>query len=137
MKKKNNFNRQMKVHNATIFRHNLQLAQYSYQNYKIKDVTPKFRKRWGFLAYPIIGIKHLTAYTWHKIHVKYELTSGYYMIIANSAFACSEYQVANAANITDGLLDLVIINRKDWWNIITLLFTISTGILNKFLHIEY
>ncbi len=36
----------------------------------IKDVTPKFRKRWGILAYPIIGIKHLTAYTWHKIHVK-------------------------------------------------------------------
>jgi len=104
----------------------------------IKDVTPEFRRKWGFLAYAIVGIKHFTAYTWHKIHIKHGLTStGYYMIIANSASACSEYQVANAASITDGLLDLVIINRKDWRNIITLLFSLSTGILNRFLPKEY
>jgi len=90
----------------------------------IKDATSKFRKRWGFLAYPIIGIKHLTAYTWNEIYVKHESTSiGYYMIIANSAYVCSEYQMANAASVTDGFLDLVIINRKDWWNMIKFLFT--------------
>ena len=33
--KRNNFNRQLQVHKATIFRYNLQLTQHSYQNYKI------------------------------------------------------------------------------------------------------
>ncbi|NJD78752.1 MAG: diacylglycerol kinase family lipid kinase [Candidatus Methanoperedens sp.] len=104
----------------------------------LKDATLQFKKRWGFLAYLIIGIKHFTVYKWPKIHVKHKLTStGYYMIIANCSFICNKYQVANSASVTDGLLDLVLINRKDWWSIIPMLLTPLTGATSKLLPKEY
>jgi diacylglycerol kinase (ATP) len=104
----------------------------------IKDATSEFRKKWGGLAYPILGTKHLMTYKWPKIYVKHASTStGYFVIIANSRLIWGEHQVADAASITDGLLDLVIIDRKEWWSKMDLFFSLYTGRLNKFLPKEY
>ena len=103
-----------------------------------KDATSEFRKKWGGLAYPILGTKHLMTYKWPKIHVKHASTStGYFVIIANSRLIWGEHQVADAASMTDGLLDLVIIDRKEWWSKMDLFFSLYTGRVNKFLPKEY
>lgn len=104
----------------------------------IKGITSKFKKKWGRLAYPLAGVKHLFTYKWHNIHVKHKFHSiGYFVIISNSKFYGGEYQIADKASPTDGLLDLVVINRKNWWNIIKIITSLSSGKLNKFLKGEY
>jgi len=104
----------------------------------IKDTTPEFKKRWGRFAYPFRLIKLLFRYKWHKIYVKHKVEStGYFVIMANIKYYGGEYEIADKANIRDGLLDLVIINRKNPWDIIMLIFSFTTGKLNKFLKKEY
>jgi YegS/Rv2252/BmrU family lipid kinase len=104
----------------------------------IKDTTPEFKKRWGRFAYPFRLIKLLFRYKWHKIYVKHKVEStGYFVIMANIKYYGGEYEIADKANIRDGLLDLVIINRKKPWDIIMLIFSITSGKLNKFLRKEY
>jgi len=104
----------------------------------IKDMTPEFKKRWGRFAYPFRLIKILFRYKWHKIYVKHKVEStGYFVIMANIKYYGGEYEIADKANIRDGLLDLVIINRKNPWDIIMLIFSIASGKLNKFLRKEY
>jgi diacylglycerol kinase (ATP) len=105
----------------------------------IKRISSKFKKRWGKLAYPLAGIGNLFKYTWNSIHVKHKIKStGYFVIISNSKNYGGEYEIANKASPTDGLLDLVIIDRENWWKIIKLLFSVSSGRkLNKFLKGEY
>ncbi|MFA6974324.1 MAG: diacylglycerol kinase family protein, partial [Parcubacteria group bacterium] len=104
----------------------------------IENISPKFKKRWGRLAYPLAGVKNSFKYKWHNIHVKHKTHSvGYFVIISNSKYYGGEYQIADKASITDGLLDLVIINRKNWWRIIKIISSLSSGKLNKFLSGEY
>ena len=102
------------------------------------DATSEFRKKWGGLAYPMLGIEHLVTYKWPKIYVKHASTStGYFVIIANSRLIWGEHQVADAASMTDGLLDLVIIDRKEWWSKMDLFLSLYAGRLNKFRPKEY
>jgi len=104
----------------------------------IKDTTRKFKNRWGRFAYPFSLIKLLFRYKWHKIYVKHKVESaGYFVIMANIKYYAGEYEIADKANIRDGLLDLVIINRRKPWDIIVLIFSFTTGKLNKFLKKEY
>ncbi|MCX6748750.1 MAG: hypothetical protein NT076_04025 [Candidatus Pacearchaeota archaeon] len=104
----------------------------------IKKISSKFKKRWGRFAYPLAGIKQLFKYEWNSIHVKHKTHSvGYFVIMSNSKSYGGEYQIADKANTTDGLLDLVVINRHNWWKIIKILFSLSSGKINKFLKGEY
>src|SRR5665811_1973690 len=104
----------------------------------IKDTTPKFKKRWGRFAYPFGIIKLLFRYKWHEIYVKHKVDStGYLVIMANIKYYAGEYEIADKANIRDGLLDLVVINRKNAWDIIVLIFSFTIGKLNKYLRKEY
>jgi diacylglycerol kinase family enzyme len=104
----------------------------------IKNMTPEFKNRWGRFAYPFGLIKLLFKYKWHKIYVKHEADStGYFVIVANIKNYAGEYEIADKANIRDGLLDLVIINRKNPRDIIALIFSFTIGKLNKFLRKEY
>jgi YegS/Rv2252/BmrU family lipid kinase len=104
----------------------------------IKDTTPEFKKRWGKYAYQFRLVKLLFKYKWHKIYVRHKIESaGYFVIMANIKYYGGEYEIADKANIRDGLLDLVIINRKNPWDIIKLIFSFSSGKINKFLKKEY
>jgi YegS/Rv2252/BmrU family lipid kinase len=104
----------------------------------IKDMTPKFKKRWGRFAYPFGIIKLLFRYKWHEIHVKHKVDStGYFVIMANIKYYAGEYEIADEANIRDGFLDLVVINRKKPWDIFVLIFSFTIGKLNKYLRKEY
>jgi len=104
----------------------------------IKDTTPEFKKTWGKFAYPLKLLSLLFKYKWHKIYVKHKVEStGYFVIVANIKYYGGEYEIADKANIRDGLLDLVIINRRNPWDIIVLILSIANGKLNKFLKKEY
>jgi diacylglycerol kinase (ATP) len=102
----------------------------------MKDATSEFRNRWGIFAEPIMGINLITC-RWQEIRIEHRTNSmGYFVVIANSKFIGGGYQIANAANTQDGVLDLVIINRK-WWKVLPLLFSTSIGKENKFHQNEY
>lgn len=104
----------------------------------IKDMSPRFKKRWGRFAYPFLMIKLLFRYKWHEIHIKNEVDStGYFVIMANIKYYGGEFEIADRANIRDGLLDLVIINRRNAWDIITLIVSLTIGKINKYLTKEY
>lgn len=103
----------------------------------MKDASSELRKRWGGLAFLMVGTKHLMTYKWPKIDIRHTINStGYFAIIANSKHVWGENQLADDASMTDGLLDLVIINRKNW-SAIDLLLTFSRGKLNRYLRKEY
>jgi diacylglycerol kinase (ATP) len=57
--------------------------------------------------------------------------------MANIKYYAGEYEIADKAKIRDGLLDLVIIDRKNPWDIFVLIFSSSIGRLNKYLKKEY
>jgi YegS/Rv2252/BmrU family lipid kinase len=104
----------------------------------IKDMNPKFKEKWGRLAYPFGIFKLLIRYKWHEIHVKHKgISTGYFVIMANIKYYAGEYEIADKANIRDGFLDLVVINRKNPWDIIVLIFSFSIGKFNKYLRNEY
>ena len=102
----------------------------------MNDATSEFRNRWGIFAEPIMGINLITC-RWQEIRIEHTTNSmGYFVVIANSKFIGGGYQIANAASTQDGVLDLVIINRK-WWKVLALLFSASIGKRNKFHQNEY
>jgi diacylglycerol kinase (ATP) len=104
----------------------------------IKRISPRFKKKWGRLAYPLAGIKNLTKYKWYNIHVRHAIHSvGYFIVISNSKDYAGEYEITDKASTTDGLLDLVIINRTNWWKILRIISSIASGKSNKFLKGEY
>jgi diacylglycerol kinase (ATP) len=104
----------------------------------IKVTTREFKKRWGSFAYPFQLVKLLFRYKWHKINVKHKVEStGYFVIMANIKYYGGEYEIADKAIIRDGLLDLVIIDRKNPWDIFVLIFSLATGKLNNYLRKEY
>lgn len=104
----------------------------------IEGVNLKVKKRLGNLAYLFAGIQQLLKYKWQNIHVKHKMHSvGYFVIVSNIKDYAGEYQIAQKASINDGLLDLVVINRKSFWTIIKFIFLISIGKSNKFLKGEY
>lgn len=104
----------------------------------IKHISRKFKKKWKGLAYPLAGIKNLFKYKWYNIHVKHKKHSvGYFIVISNSKNYGGEYQIADKASITDSLLDLVVIDRQNWWNIIRIISSIASGKSNRFLRGEY
>jgi diacylglycerol kinase (ATP) len=104
----------------------------------IEGVDLKIRKRWGNLAYLLSGIRQIITYKWHNIHVEHKSHSvGYFVIVSNSKDYAGEYQIAEKASITDGLLDLVVINRRSWWKIIKFISSVSSGKSNTFLRGEY
>ena len=103
----------------------------------IKDMTPEFKKRWRSFAYPFGIVKLLFSYKWQKIYVRHQVDSlGYFVIMANIKYYAGEYEIADKANSRDGLLDLVVINRKNPWDIIVLIFSFTIGKLNKYLKKE-
>jgi diacylglycerol kinase family enzyme len=90
------------------------------------------------LAYLLSGIRQLLTYKWHNIHIEHKSHSaGYFVIVSNSKDYAGEYQIADKASITDGLLDLVVINRKSWWKIIKFFSSVLIGKSNTFLRGEY
>ncbi len=105
----------------------------------IKEANPKVKKRWGIsLAYLLSGIRLLLTYKWYNIHVEHKSKSvGYFVIVSNSKDYAGEYQIADKASITDGLLDLVVINRQSFWEIIKFISSVSIGKSNTFLKGEY
>jgi diacylglycerol kinase family enzyme len=104
----------------------------------IKKTTPEFKRKWGRFAYPFGLIKLLFRYKWHEIYVNHEFDStGYFVIMANIKYYAGEYEIADKANKRDGLLDLVIIDRKNPWDIIALIFSFAVGKENRFLRKEY
>jgi diacylglycerol kinase family enzyme len=64
--------------------------------------------------------------------LKYILLHRKSELIPNIKYYGGEFEIADRANIRDGLLDLVIINRKNPWDITMLIFSIASGKLNKF-----
>jgi diacylglycerol kinase (ATP) len=104
----------------------------------IEGINPKVKKRWGNFAYLLSGIRQLFTYKWYNIRVEHKSHSvGYFVIVSNSKDYGGEYQIADRASITDGLLDLVVINRKSRWKILKIIFSISSGKTNTFLKGEY
>jgi len=104
----------------------------------IEGVNLKIRKRWGNLSYLLSGIRQLLTYKWYNIHVEHKSRSvGYLAIVSNSKDYAGEYQIAEKASITDGLLDLVVINRKGFGGIIKFLSSVLIGKSNTFLRGEY
>lgn len=104
----------------------------------IEGVNLKVRKRWGNLAYLLSGIRQLLTYKWYNIHVEHKSRSvGYLVIVSNSKDYAGEYQIAEKASTTDGLLDLVVINRKGLGEIVKFLSSVLIGKSNTFLRGEY
>ena len=104
----------------------------------IEGTSLKVKKRWGNLAYVLSGIRQLLTYKWYNIQVEHKSRSvGYFVIVSNSKDYAGEYQIAEKASMTDGFLDLVVINRKSWWKIIKFFSSILSGKSNTFLRGEY
>ena len=104
----------------------------------IEGTNLKVKKIWGNLAYLLSGIRQLLTYKWSNIYVEHKSRSvGYFVIISNSKDYGGEYQIADKASLTDGLLDLVVINRKSWWEILKFFTSILIGRSNTFLKGEY
>jgi diacylglycerol kinase (ATP) len=104
----------------------------------IEGINPEVKKRFGNIAYLFSGIRQLLTYKWQNIHVEHKYNSvGYFVIVSNSKDYGGEFQIADRASITDGLLDLVVINRKSRWKIVKIVSSVSSGKSNVFLRGEY
>ena len=104
----------------------------------IEGINPEVKKRFGNIAYLFSGIRQLLTYKWQNIHVEHKYHSvGYFVIVSNSKDYGGEFQITDRASITDGLLDLVVINRKSRWKIVKIVSSVSSGKSNTFFRGEY
>ena len=104
----------------------------------IEGTNLKIKNKLGNMAYIFSGIRQLLTYKRYDIHVEHKSHSvGYFVIVSNSKDYGGEYQIADKASTTDGLLDLVVINRKSSWEILKFFSSILIGKSNTFLRGEY
>jgi diacylglycerol kinase (ATP) len=105
----------------------------------VKKAALSIKKGGSSLTYIISGLEHLIRYKWHRICVRHESTTsvGYFAFVANSRFIGCKYQISDVASMTDGFLDLVVIDKKDIVSKLRMLSILSTGKLSDSVNREY
>jgi YegS/Rv2252/BmrU family lipid kinase len=104
----------------------------------ISDVDSRTKKVFGAFAYPFSAIKKLFTYRWHSIYATHNhIDKGYYVVVSNIRYYGGEFKIADKASLTDGYLDLCIFKKKNWWNMLRYMLSLSIGTATKYLDIEY
>lgn len=117
-------------------------AGLSYDSHVIKNVKPWLKYSIGSLAYIVQGLLEAFSYSFPKLEITSEdrpsfCTEGYLVIIANARFYGGHFKAAPLASLEDGLLDVIVIKRRELWHLLKCLTTMRYRDLTKIKDVEY
>lgn len=97
-------------------------AGLSYDAHVIQKVKPLLKRAMGSLAYIVTGMWESLTYPFPVLKVESEdagvQTEGYLAIISNARFYGGHFKSAPAAKLDDGLLDVIVMKRKELWHLL-------------------
>jgi diacylglycerol kinase (ATP) len=117
-------------------------AGLSYEAHVIKKITPGFKYLFGSLAYIFQGIAESLSYPFPLLKIRVTKPSpsdhtGTMAIIANARFYGGPFQAAPDARLDDGLLDVVIMKRRNLSDLLRYLSTMRYGNITRLPDVEY
>jgi diacylglycerol kinase (ATP) len=103
----------IKVVNSSI-RYFINMSSCGFSGQVDENLTPEMKQAWGGMAYLMSGLGTLPELTPYKTHIQFddydpEELDLYNLVIANARYVGGGIQVAPAAKLNDGLIDVMII----------------------------
>lgn len=106
-------------------------AGISFDTRVIKNVKPHLKRALGALSYLLQGVLESTRYPFPVLEVESEdasiRTSGFLAIVSNARFYGGYFQPAPHALVDDGLLDVLVMKRKRFWELVNYLIAMRQG----------
>lgn len=117
-------------------------AGLSYDAHVIKNVKLWLKRAIGSLAYIVQGLVEALSYPFPKLEITSEdrplfRSEGYLAIIANARFYGGHFKAAPQALLDDGLLDVIVIKRREMWHLLKCLTTMRYRDVTKLSGVEY
>jgi diacylglycerol kinase (ATP) len=116
-------------------------ASLSFEAHVIKKVTPTLKYAFGAFSYVLLGVVESFKYSFPLLKVQSDHSSetkeGYLVIVANARFYGGHFQAAPRALLNDGLLDVIIMKKKGFWNLIKYLSTMKSKDITKLPDVDY
>jgi diacylglycerol kinase family enzyme len=92
------------------------------------------------VAYALVGAANYFFYPFRRIVVQVdqqlEQKKGYFLIVGNGKYYAGDMVLSSRADMTDGLLDVCLMKRKNLWNFFGYLLALRGGHLEKYIHVE-
>jgi len=97
------------------------MAGIGFDAYVLKETAQAFKKKWGALAYVVVGFSKVLSYRFRRIIIKIDdqrvRRRGYYVMIANGKYYSGRKVLAEKAKLDDGFLDVCIFRHKNLWGL--------------------
>lgn len=108
--------------------------------YVIHQTNSALKKKLGFIAYILNGLKNIIRYPFHSIHISIDgnaFQSGSIVIIGNFKYYSASVLIADNAKPDDGLLDVVIFRKKDALSLLRYIWNLQRGSLILLPDVQY
>ncbi|HOW58462.1 MAG TPA: YegS/Rv2252/BmrU family lipid kinase, partial [Candidatus Omnitrophota bacterium] len=117
-------------------------AGLSYDAHVIKNVRSDSKRSIGSLAYIAQGLLESLTYPFPRLRVCSEdsplfHSEGYLVIIANARFYGGHFKAAPRALLDDGLLDVIVMKNRRFWNLVQYVATMRYRDITKLSDVEY
>lgn len=116
------------------------LCGIGFDAYVITATHSSLKKKFGAGAFILNGIKNLTSYPFHSIRLsinhKYNKT-GYIVIVGNGKYYGASMLIAPDASSNDGLLDVVIFQKRDALSLMRYIWELHKGDLTALPDVEH
>jgi YegS/Rv2252/BmrU family lipid kinase len=116
------------------------LCGIGFDAYVIGQTQSSLKKQFGSAAFIINGIKNLIRYPFHSIRLCINqkiYKSGYIVIVGNGKYYGASVLIAPGADNHDGLLDVVIFQKKDSLSLLRYIWELHKGDLTALPDVEH
>ncbi len=116
------------------------LCGIGFDAYVISETQSSLKKLFGSGAYIFNGIKNLIRYPFHSIRLYINQKihkSGYIVIVGNGKYYGASTLIAPDASIHDGLLDVVIFQKRDAFSLLRYIWELHKGDLTALPDVEH
>lgn len=118
----------------------ISLCGIGFDAYVISQTHSSLKKQFGSAAFIINGIKDLIRYPFHsiKLHINQKIhKSGYIVIVGNGRYYGASVLIAPDASTDDGLLDVVIFQKRDAVSLLRYIWELHKGDLSALADVEH
>ena len=116
------------------------LCGIGFDAYVISKTESSLKKQFGSGAYILNGIRDLLRYPFHSIRLCVDQKihkSGYIVIVGNGKYYGSSILIAPGASIHDGVLDVVIFQKRDALSLLRYIWELHKGDLTALPDVEH
>ncbi len=117
------------------------LAGIGFDAFVVKNTDTRLKRRLGMMAYALSFIGSSLVYPFRSIDIKMDddpnVHSGYMFIVGNVKYYGGRMILQPTAAVTDGMLDLCIIKKRDFLSFINYMWRLRHGDIARYMDVDY